>query len=479
MHTTVCVLTDKEEIGSDGVTGMQSMYVFHFLQLLCRAAGQDDIIAFQNSVCLSADVTAAYDPSWAGAFEPQNGTYAGRGVAFFKYTGSRGKSSASDANAELVGDITRLLDANDVAWQIGELGRLDLGGGGTIAKYVANRGIPVLDIGVPVLSMHSPFEVIHKTDLYMAYRTFSLFCQTLSSKFCASKISAALPVCKTSGICGIFFCEKSLTFNVSLRCNVRAEVKQMNIKQASKQSGVSAPNIRFYEKEGLLTPARQPATTTAITPTGMSAPSGSSGCCGCWMCRLPTITAVLRGEQPLQQALQAQQTVLEQQAAHLAAACSFVPTLPGSSRQRRSLDVDACLSRMEHPAHAAGRSFRLAAGLLHAGTGAAPEAFFLYPGGQHQHPAGVHSGPADLRRGARNAVRPDQGGMYPEFSLDGISYKAYRNPGKYRDEICCDAVHPEQLDTGLPSRRETAAAHLRVLAACRCAPLPPSWRQGG
>ena len=122
-------------------------------------------------------MTAAYDPSWAGAFEPQNGTYAGRGVAFFKYTGSRGKSSASDASAELVGDITRLLDAHDVAWQIGELGRLDLGGGGTIAKYVANRGIPVLDIGVPVLSMHSPFEVIHKTDLYMAYRTFSLFCQ--------------------------------------------------------------------------------------------------------------------------------------------------------------------------------------------------------------------------------------------------------------------------------------------------------------
>ena len=177
VHTTICVLTDKEEIGSDGVTGMQSMYVFHFMQLLCRAAGQDDILAFQNSVCLSADVTAAYDPSWANAFEPQNGTYAGRGVAFFKYTGSRGKSSASDASAELVGDITRLLDANGVAWQIGELGRLDLGGGGTIAKYVANRGIPVLDIGVPVLSMHSPFEVIHKTDLYMAYRTFSLFCQ--------------------------------------------------------------------------------------------------------------------------------------------------------------------------------------------------------------------------------------------------------------------------------------------------------------
>ena len=178
VHTTICVLTDKEEIGSDGVTGMQSMYVFHFMQLLCRAAGQDDILAFRNSVCLSADVTAAYDPSWASAFEKQNGTYAGRGIAIFKYTGSRGKSSASDANAELGGDITRMLDANNVAWQIGEMGRLDLGGGGTIAKYVANRGIKVLDLGVPVLSMHSPFEVIHKTDLYMAYRAFSVFCQS-------------------------------------------------------------------------------------------------------------------------------------------------------------------------------------------------------------------------------------------------------------------------------------------------------------
>ena len=176
-YTSVCVLTDKEEIGSDGVTGMQSMYVFHFMQELCRTAGQDDIIAFRNSVCLSADVTAAYDPSWASAFEPMNGTYAGRGIALFKYTGSRGKSAANDASAELVGYVTRMMDADDVAWQIGELGRLDLGGGGTIAKYVANRGIPVLDIGVPVLSMHSPFEVIHKTDLYMAYRTFSLFCQ--------------------------------------------------------------------------------------------------------------------------------------------------------------------------------------------------------------------------------------------------------------------------------------------------------------
>ena len=197
--TTVCVLTDKEEIGSDGVTGMQSMYVFHFMQELCRTAGQDDIIAFRNSVCLSADVTAAYDPSWASAFEPMNGTYAGRGIALFKYTGSRGKSAANDASAELVGYVTRMMDADDVAWQIGELGRLDLGGGGTIAKYVANRGIPVIDIGVPVLSMHSPFEVIHKTDLYMAYRAFVLFNQPLSKLLLRTKAPESLPSGRPSG----------------------------------------------------------------------------------------------------------------------------------------------------------------------------------------------------------------------------------------------------------------------------------------
>ncbi|MGN0707386.1 MAG: aminopeptidase [Faecalibacterium sp.] len=174
-YTTVCVLTDKEEIGSEGVSGMRSMYTFHFLHQLCRTAGADDIAAFQNSICLSADVTAAYDPTWSSAFEPQNATYAGRGVAILKYTGSRGKSDSNDASAELVGYVTRMLDANQIAWQIGELGRIDLGGGGTIAKYVANRGIPVLDIGVPVLSMHAPFEIIHKADLYMAYRAFHAF----------------------------------------------------------------------------------------------------------------------------------------------------------------------------------------------------------------------------------------------------------------------------------------------------------------
>lgn len=175
-HTTVCILTDKEEVGSDGVTGMNSMYAYHFLQQLCAATGVDSIAAFQASKCLSADVTAAYDPSFSEAFEPDNGTYEGRGVAIYKYTGAGGKSSTSDANAELVSYLTRLMNKNGVVWQIGEMGRLDLGGGGTIAKYVANRDIDTIDIGVPVLAMHSPFEVVSKADVYMAYRTFRAFC---------------------------------------------------------------------------------------------------------------------------------------------------------------------------------------------------------------------------------------------------------------------------------------------------------------
>ncbi len=173
--TTICVLADKEEIGSYGITGMGSTYTFDWLHQLCRMQGADDIRAFRASLCLSADVTAAYDPTWSSAFEPQNGTYAGRGVAFFKYTGSRGKSGANDASAEQMGYLTRMMDAAGVAWQIGELGRIDLGGGGTVATEVAHSGIAVVDIGVPVLSMHSPFEVVSKNDLYMAYRAFSTF----------------------------------------------------------------------------------------------------------------------------------------------------------------------------------------------------------------------------------------------------------------------------------------------------------------
>lgn len=176
-YTSVCVLTDKEETGSDGVTGLNSMYTFHFLQQLCAGQGADYITACKAAKCLSADVTAAYDPTFADAFESDNGTYAGRGVAIYKYTGSRGKSGTSDASAELVSYLTGLMDANSVVWQIGEMGKLDLGGGGTVAKYVANQDIDTIDIGVPVLSMHSPFEIVSKADVYMAYLTFKAFCE--------------------------------------------------------------------------------------------------------------------------------------------------------------------------------------------------------------------------------------------------------------------------------------------------------------
>ena len=176
-YTSVCVLTDKEETGSDGVTGLNSMYTFHFLQQLCAGQGADYITACKAAKCLSADVTAAFDPTFADAFEPDNGTYAGCGVAIYKYTGSRGKSGTSDASAEMVSYLTGLMDKNNVIWQIGEMGKLDLGGGGTVAKYVANQDIDTIDIGVPVISMHSPFEIVSKADVYMAYLTFKAFCE--------------------------------------------------------------------------------------------------------------------------------------------------------------------------------------------------------------------------------------------------------------------------------------------------------------
>ncbi len=175
LFTNVCVLTDKEETGSNGVTGLNSMYVFQFLQQLCAGQGADDIVCFQNSKCLSADVTAAYDPTFASAFEANNASYVGKGVALAKYTGSRGKGGSSDACAELVSYFTNLFDENEITWQLGEMGRVDLGGGGTVAMYVASHNIDTLDVGVPVLSMHSPFEITSKVDIYMAFKAFKAF----------------------------------------------------------------------------------------------------------------------------------------------------------------------------------------------------------------------------------------------------------------------------------------------------------------
>ena len=168
--TAVCVLADKEEIGSDGVTGMQSAAFDTFLEDLCESQGVPVRVCFERSFCLSADVTAAFDPNYSDVYEKRNAAYLNYGVGLCKYTGARGKSGASDADAETVAYIRRIFDDADVIWQIAELGKVDAGGGGTVAVYMANRNITTLDAGVPVLSMHAPFEVVSKLDCYETYR---------------------------------------------------------------------------------------------------------------------------------------------------------------------------------------------------------------------------------------------------------------------------------------------------------------------
>ena len=169
-RTAVCVLADKEEIGSDGVTGMQSAAFDTFMEDLCESQGVPVRACFEKSFCLSADVTAAYDPDYADVYEKRNAAYLNYGVGLCKYTGARGKSGASDADAETVAYVRQVFDSAGVAWQIAELGKVDAGGGGTVAMYMANRNITTLDAGVPVLSMHAPFETVAKLDCYETYR---------------------------------------------------------------------------------------------------------------------------------------------------------------------------------------------------------------------------------------------------------------------------------------------------------------------
>ena len=168
--TAVCMLADKEEIGSMGVTGMQSAAFDTFLHDLCDGQGVPLRACFENSFCLSCDVTAAYDPNFPEVFEKRNAAFVNYGVGLCKYTGARGKSGASDASAETVAYVRRVLDQADVLWHISELGKVDAGGGGTVAMYMANRNIATLDAGVPVLSMHAPFETVAKLDCYMTYK---------------------------------------------------------------------------------------------------------------------------------------------------------------------------------------------------------------------------------------------------------------------------------------------------------------------
>ena len=168
--TAVCMLADKEEIGSMGVTGIQSAAFDTFLHDLCDGQSVPLRACYENSFCLSCDVTAAYDPNFPEVFEKRNAAFVNYGVGLCKYTGARGKSGASDASAETVAYVRRVLDEADVLWHISELGKVDAGGGGTVAMYMANRNIATLDAGVPVLSMHAPFETVAKLDCYMTYK---------------------------------------------------------------------------------------------------------------------------------------------------------------------------------------------------------------------------------------------------------------------------------------------------------------------
>lgn len=179
-YTSVVFFLDKEEIGSEGNTGAQSVFLEEVLTNLLAKTGYDYNESYLRraisvSSAISADVTAAVDPDWEEVHEIQNAALLGYGVGIEKYTGSGGKYSASDANAEYVGKIRRILNEAGVVWQAGELGRVDLGGGGTIAMYLAKRGMDVIDIGVPVVAMHSPFEITSKADIYMAFKAYQSF----------------------------------------------------------------------------------------------------------------------------------------------------------------------------------------------------------------------------------------------------------------------------------------------------------------
>lgn len=174
-YTAITVLTDKEEIGSDGNTGLNSSYLKYFVADLANTQGVNYHTVLSNTHCLSADVNAAFDPTFPDVSERRNASYINKGVVITKYTGSRGKAGTSDASAEYMGKIRGMLDGAEVVWQSGELGKVDAGGGGTVAMYLAALDIDVVDLGVPVLSMHAPFEVVSKLDVYMAYRAFKTF----------------------------------------------------------------------------------------------------------------------------------------------------------------------------------------------------------------------------------------------------------------------------------------------------------------
>lgn len=174
-HTVMVILADKEEVGSDGITGMQSDFLVDVIDEISANLNKNRIVVRSKSKCLSADVTAAYDPNFKDVYEIKNSSIISCGTAMCKFTGSRGKSSTNDASAEFVGFVRRLFADAGVIWQMCELGKVDAGGGGTVAKYIANHNIETVDLGVPVISMHAPYEVVSKADVYSTYEAFSAF----------------------------------------------------------------------------------------------------------------------------------------------------------------------------------------------------------------------------------------------------------------------------------------------------------------
>ena len=174
-YTTVTIFADKEEIGSDGNTGLNSDFVLHYVEDLAEQAGAGVRTVLRNSLCLSSDVNAAYDPTFADVYEAKNSSYLNRGCVLTKYTGARGKSGSNDASAETMAKVIAMMEAEGVYWQADELGAVDAGGGGTIAKFVSHMDVDTVDLGVPVLSMHSPFELTAKLDVFNTYKAFKAF----------------------------------------------------------------------------------------------------------------------------------------------------------------------------------------------------------------------------------------------------------------------------------------------------------------
>ena len=176
-HSLMCILADKEETGSEGNTGMQADLFTDIISDISSTLGANVYKVRANSKCLSADVSAAYDPNFSDVFEKMNSPMLSCGAILTKYTGARGKSSTNDASAEYIAWLRNTMDKDNVLWQTGELGKVDAGGGGTVAKYVAKHNIDTIDLGVPVISMHAPYEVVSKVDVYETYRAFCAFCK--------------------------------------------------------------------------------------------------------------------------------------------------------------------------------------------------------------------------------------------------------------------------------------------------------------